>query len=181
MFHANHVIKVENYKNLVIASGHTNCLVCVCVCTILLWSLDLFWVKKLRIVAGKSNAKFAYPSTHHIWRVRHRGSSHFTSNASLTGCETTKKVGIKASGQQAAIEQGQKLLFDFGRDDLSVNMIPMAEYFLTKFISHATEFQTFDELRHHVYHIKNFQFAYSQSVLAMLSLVARTVCSFDHI
>ena len=99
----------------------------------------------------------------------------------LTGCETTKKVGIKASGQQAAIEQGQKLLFDFGRDDLLVNMIPMAEYFLTKFISHATEFQTFDELRHHVYHIKNFQFAYSQSVLAMLSLVARTVCSFDHI
>ena len=36
-------------------------------------------------------------------------------------------------------------------------MITMAEYFLTRFVSHATEFPKFDELRHHVYHTKNFQ------------------------
>ena len=36
-------------------------------------------------------------------------------------------------------------------------MIVMAEYFLTKCILHATEFQTFDELRYHLYHTNNFQ------------------------
>ena len=75
----------------------------------------------------------------------------------IGGCETTKNIGIKAPERQAGIEEGQKLLYYFGRDDLLENMIPMAEYFFTKFISYATEFQTFDELRHHVYHVKNFQ------------------------
>ena len=75
----------------------------------------------------------------------------------LTGCDTIRKVGTKASGLQLKIEENQKLLFDFERGELSENMSAMAEYFLTKFISHATEFQTFDELRHHVYYTKNFQ------------------------
>ena len=75
----------------------------------------------------------------------------------LTCFDTTSKVGTKASGLQAAIEEGQKLLFDFERGELSEIMIAIAEYFLTKYVSHTTEFQTIDELRHHVYHTKNFQ------------------------
>ena len=74
----------------------------------------------------------------------------------LTGCDTTSKVGAKASRLQAAIEESQKILSDFGRGELSENMTAMAEYFLKKCVSNTTELQTFDELRHHVYHTKNF-------------------------
>ena len=68
----------------------------------------------------------------------------------LSDCDTTRKIATKAYGLQAAIEESQKLLFDFGRGELLENMLPMAEYFLTKYVSHATEFPTFNELRHHV-------------------------------
>ena len=53
----------------------------------------------------------------------------------IGGCENTKNIGLKAPERQAAVEEGQKLLYYFGRDDLLENMIPMAEYFFTKFIS----------------------------------------------
>ena len=56
----------------------------------------------------------------------------------LTDCHTTSNVETNASALQAAIEEGQKLLFDFERGELSEKMIRMAEYFLTKCASHAT-------------------------------------------
>ena len=146
MFHTNHVIKVENYKNLVIASGDINVFVCA------LYHFGL-WIysglKELWIVAGKSNAKFTIP-VHTIFdELDTEVVDNLPAMHALTGCDTTSKVRKKVSGLQAAIEEGQKLLFDFGRGELLENMIAMVEYFLTKCVSHATEFQTFDELRHH--------------------------------
>ena len=43
----------------------------------------------------------------------------------LTSCDTTSKVEIKASGLQAAIKEGQKRLFDFGRGELLENITAM--------------------------------------------------------
>ena len=82
----------------------------------------------------------------------------------LTGCDATSKVATEASGPQAAIEEGQKLLFDFGRGELLQKMIAMAEYFFTKCASHATEFQEFDELGHHVYHYLRLHASFVNSI-----------------
>ena len=58
MFHADHAIKFENYKNLVIASGDTN----GSVCTLYHFSPWIYsGLKELWIVAVKRNTKFAIP------------------------------------------------------------------------------------------------------------------------
>ena len=129
IFHANHAIKVKNYKNVVIASGDTNLFVC-----------ELFhfgrWIysmlQELWTVAGKSNAKFAVP-VHTIFDQLHTEVEDIlpAMNA-LTSCDTTSKVGKKVSGLQAAIEEGQKPHFDFGKGEFFENKITMAEHFLKK-------------------------------------------------
>ena len=137
-----------------IASGDTDVFVCA------LYHFG-HWIysglKKLWIIARNSNAKFAISVRTIFDDLDTEVVEILPAMHALTCCDTTSKVWTKSAGLQAAIEEGQKLLFDFGRGELLDNMIAMAEYFLTKCVSHATEIQIFDELRHHVYHSKNFQ------------------------
>ena len=135
------------------ASGDTDVLVCA------LYHFGRWIFSELKepwIVVGKSSAKFSIPVHTMFGELDKEVLESLPAMDALTGCDTTSKVGSKASRLQVAIEEAQKMLFDFGRGELSENMIAMAEYFLTKCVSHATEFQTFDELRHHVYHTTNF-------------------------
>ena len=135
MFHVNHAIKAENYKNLVIASGDTDVFVCA------LYHFGR-WIysglKELSIIAGESNVKFAILVRTIFDQLDTEVADILPAMHVLTDCHTTSNVETKASGLEAAIEEGQKLLFDFERGELSEKMIPMVEYFLTKCASHAT-------------------------------------------
>ena len=135
MFHVNHAIKAENYKNLVIASGDTGVFVCA------LYHFGR-WIcsglKELSIIAGKSNVKFAILVRTIFDQLDTEVADILPAMHVLTDCHTTSNVETKASGLQAVIEEGQKLLFDFERGEFSEKMIPMVEYFLTKCASHAT-------------------------------------------
>ena len=77
-------------------------------------------------------SRWIYSGLKKLWIVAGKSISKFAIPVhtipvmhALTDCNTRSKVGTKASEMQVAIEEGQKLLFE-----------------------HATEFQTFDELRH---------------------------------
>ena len=112
-----------------IASGYTE----VFVYALYHFSLCIYLgLKELWIVAGKSNAKFAIPVHTILDQLDTDVVDILPAMHALTGSDTTSKVGTKASGLQRAIEEGQKLLFDLWRGELSENMIPMAEYFLTQ-------------------------------------------------
>ena len=74
----------------------------------------------------------------------------------LTGCDTATKVGTKSR----AVREGAgcyHLLYAFGRDALSHEMIADAAKFLLKCIT-KHDVDTFDELRFIVYHEKYLEF-----------------------
>ena len=186
MFHANHAIRVENYKNLVIASGHTDGFMCA------LYHFGR-WIysglKKLWIVAGKSNAKFVYPSTHHIWRVRHRGSRHFTSNACHRWLWNHIKHWNKSSWTASRNWRGSEtalLLWKrwfVGEHDSNGRIFLHKVYIISNRVPNIWWIETScvsrQELpiRHKetVLYIHCYLLAYSQSVLTMLSLHASFV------
>ena len=86
-------------------------------------------MKELWIVAGKSNPKFAIPVHTKFDEVDTEVVDILPAMHAPTGCDTTSKVGTKASELQPGIEEGQKLFFDFGRGKLIENMIAIVEYF----------------------------------------------------
>ena len=184
MFHANHAIKVENYKNLVIFNS-INRYRCFGVCTASLWSLDLL----------ERACKVCYPSIHHVWRVRYRGTRHFTSNGCSNWLWHHKQGWNKNFSTPSSNWRGSENVFRLwkrwivGEHDcngrifldkvcITCNRVPNIWWIEASCVSHQ-EFP----IRHRetALYIQCFSFAYSQRVLTMLSLVTRTVCWFDHI
>ena len=75
----------------------------------------------------------------------------------LGGCDTTSKIGTKKASLKAAEKYGFQMLFRFGEDDLTPEMITSAEDFLVKCVSKNNEITTFDDLRYKTFHKNVFQ------------------------
>ena len=118
--------------------------------------LKYFDLEELWFVSGRGNSRTFFP-IHDLTRdldldlVEVLPAIH-----ALTGCDTASKVGTKSK----AAREGAgcyHLLYAFGRDALSDEMIADAEKFLLKcFTKHDVD--TFDELHFIVYHEKYLEF-----------------------
>ena len=76
---------------------------------------------------------------------------------SLSGCDTTSKVGTKLQAFKAANKPEHEKLANFGTKKLDDDMLMSAEQFLLDSMSRKADrtFETFDELRYSQYHAKN--------------------------
>ena len=73
----------------------------------------------------------------------------------LTGCDTTSKICSKNTALKIADTNIIENLVTFGKTDLSIDMIIMAEKFLVKCIYSKTNSENFDDLRMEFYHHNN--------------------------
>ena len=152
-FHANHAIKTRNYGSVVIASHDTDIFVSALhhFCKLKYFDLEELW-----FVSGWGNSRTFFPIHDLASDLDPDLVEVLPAIHALTGCDTASKVGkkSKAAGEGAGYYH---LLYAFGRDELSDEMIADAEKFLLKcFTKHDVD--TFNELRFIVYHEKYLEF-----------------------
>ena len=152
-FYANHAIKIGNYRSIVIASPDIDIFVSALhhFC-----KLKYFDVEELWFVSARRNSRI-------LFRI-HDLANDLDSNLAevlpaihaLTGFDTARKYGRKSR----AVREGTDwyhLLYAFGRDALSDEMIADCEKLLLKCIT-KHDVDTFDKLRFIVYHEKYLEF-----------------------
>ena len=152
-FHANHAIKIRNYGSVVIASPDTDIFVSALhrFC-----KLKYFDLKELWFVSGRGNSRAFFPIHDLANDLDSDLVEVLPAIHALTGCDAASKVGTKSR----AVREGAgcyHLLYAFGSDALSDEMIADAEKFLLKCIT-KHDVDTFDELRFIVYHEKYLEF-----------------------
>ena len=166
-----------------------------CVCTVSLWSLYLFWVKRALDSCWKEQCKVCYPRAHHIGPVRYRRSRHFTSNACPNWLWHHKQGWNKNFWTAKSNWRGSETPFwplkrwivrehdSNGRIFLDTvcitcNRVPNNWWIEASCVSHQEL-----PIRHReaALYIQCYSFAYPQSVLTTISLVARTVYWVNHI
>lgn len=145
--HINHAVKTTNVKNLLIASSDTDVFVCA-----IYYFHSVFkssGLNNLWTLSGKGHT-IRYLPVHDICEVlENHVIDVLPAVHSLSGCDTTSKVGTK----HAALIRGKDyayLLKDFGKEDLSAIMLENAEEYLTRVLS--KDFQVMDDLRVFKYH-----------------------------
>ena len=152
-FHANHAIKIENYGSVVIACPDTDIFVSAPhhFCKLKYFDLEELW-----FVSVRGNSRTFFP----IQDLANDLDSDLVvllpAIHALTRCDTASKVGTKSK----AVREGAgcyNLLYAFGRDALSDEMIADAEKFLLRYVT-KYNVNTFDELRFIVYHEKYLEF-----------------------
>ena len=153
MFPANHAIKIRNYESVVIASSGTDIFVSALhhFCKLKYFDLEELW-----FVSGRGNSRTLF-TIHDLANdldsdlVEVLPAIH-----AVTGCDTASKVGTKSR----AVREGADwyhLLYAFGRDALSDEMIADSGKFYLRYIT-KHDVDTFDELRFFVYHEKYLEF-----------------------
>ena len=65
----------------------------------------------------------------------------------ISGCDTTSKISTKRMGLKAAIDHGFDLLYSFGKEPLTDEMISLAEKYLVFCMLKKGSVTTFDKLR----------------------------------
>ena len=152
-FHANHAVKVSEYKSVVIATDDTDIFVCA---TQHFSKLQTFDLEELWVVSGRANSRTFFPIHNLSKSLEPDLINVLIPLHALSGADCLSKVGTK-SGALKAGEQNYELLSGFGQEELSEEMISNAEKFLLKCVT-KHEVNTFDELRYVVYHEKYSQF-----------------------
>ena len=153
-FHENHhAIKIGNYRSVGIASPETDIFVSAIhhFC-----KLNCFDLEKLWFVSGQANSRTFFPVHNLVNDLDLDLVEVLPAIHALTGCDTASKVGTKSR----AVREGAgcyHLLYAFGRDALSDEMIADAEKFLLKCIT-KHDVDTFDELRFIVCHEEYLKF-----------------------
>ena len=121
------------------------------------WKLKYFDLEELWFVSGKGNSRTFFPIHDLTTDLDSQVSEVLSAIHALTRCDAASKVGTKSR----AVREGAAcyhLLYAFGRDALSDEMIADAETFLLKYIT-KHDVDTLDELRFIVYHEKYLEFA----------------------
>ena len=125
-FHANHAIKIRNYGSVVIASSDTDIFAFAfyhfC-------KLKYFYLEELWFVSVRGNSRTFFPIHDLANDLDSDLVEVLPAIHAPTGCDTTSKVGTKSR----AVREGAgcyHLLYSFGRDALSDEMIADAEKFL---------------------------------------------------
>ena len=153
-FHVNHAIKVGRNTSVVIASPDTDMFVAATHHFNIL--KKYFALEELWFVSGRSGSRICFPIHDLANDLDPELTEVLPAIHALTGCDTASKVGTKSR----AVKEGPEsypLLYSFGRDELSEEMISNAEKFLIKCIT-KHNVDTFDELRYIIYHEKHLQF-----------------------
>ena len=75
----------------------------------------------------------------------------------LTVCDTTSKVGTKKKALAVMKTGKHPVLKEFGRNKLGKQMLEAAEKFLVKCLPKSSSTDSFDSLRHSVYHAPSFK------------------------
>ena len=80
---------------------------------------------------------------------------------SLTGCDTTSKIGTKLQAFKAAQKPEHHILAEFGVRPLDEEMFNVVEHFLLDCMTRTANrsFNTFDEFRHDQYHSRGSTFS----------------------
>ena len=154
LFHVNHAVKVGRFDSVTIASPDTD----VFVSAIHHFSkLMYFDLQELWFISGRSESKTVVPVHDMVGSMEPDLIEVLPASHALTGCDTTSKVGTKGKAVKEGIKNGYNLLYSFGKDEISNQMITDAEKFLVNCItSHNVD--TFDEHRYLVYHEKHLKF-----------------------
>ena len=130
MFHISHAVKVDKLKRVTVASADTDVFVC------LLYNFNN-WVlyadiKEIWMLCGHGITTRAVP-IHDLFSVMNpEVVSILPAVHALGGCDTTSKIGTKKASLKAAEKYGFQMLFRFGEDDLTPEMITSVEDFLVK-------------------------------------------------
>ena len=75
----------------------------------------------------------------------------------LTGCDTTSKIGTKKKALAVMKTGKHPVLKEFGSNKLDDKMLEAAEKFLVKCVPKSSSVDSFDSLRHAVYHSPSFK------------------------
>ena len=106
-------------------------------------------LKKLWTLSGKGHTT-QYLPVHNICEVvENQVIKRLPAIHSLSGCDTTSKVGTKHTALMRAKDYAY-LLEDFGKEDLSDVMLENAEEYLTRVLS--KDFKVMNDLRIFEYH-----------------------------
>ena len=152
-FNANHAIKIGNYGSVIIAFPNTDIFVSALhhFCNLKYFDMEELW-----LVSDRGNSIAFFPIHDLANDLDSDLVEVLPAIHALTGCDTASKVGTKSR----AVREGAgcyHLLYAFGSDALSDEMIADAEKFLLKCIT-KHDVDTFDELRFIVYHEKYLEF-----------------------
>ena len=154
MFHVNHAVKVDKFSKVVIASSDTD----VFVCELYHFSRWMYsGLDELWIISGKCDRINVTPVHTIANNMDNNVVDVLPAVHTLTGCDTTSKVGTKSAAFQAAMKYGYQLLYSFGKSEISDQMILSSEKFLDECISKSSERNNFDDIRFETYHQKSFQ------------------------
>ena len=96
----------------------------------------------------------------HLTQLHYNLVSRLPAIHALSGCDTTSKVGSKLSGIKSSVDLS--LLYGFGEEELSAEMINKAEQFLSAL--KKTDCSTFDEYCWEQYHNSSKELNFNQLV-----------------
>ena len=143
MFHVNQSVKENRFEKIIIASPDTD----VFVCSVYLSNRWIFSdMKELWVISGRSDTTVAFPV--------HKLSDKLESDVigvlpavhALTRCDTTSKIGTKASASKIASQNDFSELVSFGKTNLDDSMLDIAQRYdiwcnafaKTKVLQHLT-------------------------------------------
>ena len=113
-------------------------------------------MNELWFLTGRGTSKLVVPVHYVVNDIDSTVVDVLLAIHALTGCDTTNKIGTKASALKAAFSCGFEFLGLFGRTNISDEMIANAEKFLLNCIDSKRKFNYFDQLRYNIYHTKHF-------------------------
>ena len=152
-YHANHALKVGNYRSILIATSDADIFASA---TQNFKKLSCHDLAELWYVSGGGNSRTFFPIHDLANSLNPNLMDVLVPAQSVSGADALSKVSTKAAVVREA-QVNHELLTGFGQDPLTEEMIKNAETFLLRCIS-KHKVDSFDELRYIVYHEKHLHF-----------------------
>ena len=153
MLHIDDAVR-DGYEKIIIASPDTDIFV-----TALYHYTKWMYVnlQELRMFCGKGETTRAVPLHAIATKLESTVVDVLPALHALTGCDTTSKICSKNAALKIADTDFIENLVAFGKTDINIDMVIMAEKFLVKCIDSKANSESFDDLRMEYYHHhKNF-------------------------
>ena len=143
MLHIDDAVRA-GYEKIIITSPDTDIFVTA-----------LYHYTKWMYVCGKGEITRAVPLHAIATKLESTVVDVLPALHSLTGCDTTSKICTKNAALKIADTDFIENLVAFGKTDINIDMIIMAEKFLVKCIDSKANSESFDDLRMEYYHHHN--------------------------
>ena len=154
MFHLNHAVKIFKFYSVVIASLDTDIFACALhhFSQLVYFGLNEFW-----FVSGRRNSLTIVPIHDLVKKISTDIIEILPAVHTLTGCDTTNKIGTKATALKTGNACGYEHLCFFGKHELMNEMIYNTRQFVLRCISNE-KLDSFDDLNYDVYNKKLQEF-----------------------